>query len=200
MTTRVSPRLRRARGTRAGSRIFRLGWLALTTCAISLSLASSAGAQERDEREEAEPPSKPTRALPPEDLPPPSTRLNLALTGLGVTAGFYGAAVASSFMWPNGAWVSDVRIPIVGPWMAMNDFKCGHGEPSCGRALEIVRGVLAGLDGIGQAGGLAIALESLFLPVQKSNQARLREKPHAWVRPVPILSGDTIGLGVVGAL
>lgn len=199
--SRDRSRLRPSRLTRSASR--RFGFLALSsvTAALCLSVATPASAQEREPTEEE--PERPTpqgRTLPSADLPPPSTRINLALTGLGITAGFYGAALATSFIWPNGAWASDVRIPIAGPWMAMPHFKCGPGEPNCGTALVIARGVLAGLDGIGQVGGLAIALESLFLPVRRSNQARLVERPHAWVRPVPILSGDTIGLGVVGAL
>jgi hypothetical protein len=58
------------------------------------------------------------------------------------------------------------------------------------------------LDGVGQVGGLAVALESLFLPTRKSDAARAAHaKKHAWVRPVPLLSGrDMIGLGVVGEL
>jgi hypothetical protein len=199
MTPHAHSRLRCARGARGGSRRFRLVALVTAACAGSLAVTSRASAQEQ-EPEETERPAKPSLVLPSADLPPPSTRYNLALTGVGITAGWYGAAVAASFIWPNGAWVSDIRIPIAGPWMAMPHFKCGHGEPSCGVPLEIARGVLAGLDGIGQVGGLAIALEALFLPVRKSNQARRVETQHAWVRPVPILSGDTIGLGVVGAL
>lgn len=199
MTTHARSRPRDRRGARAGSRSLRLLTLAGAACVLTLVIPSRASAQEQDP-DEVERPSKPALALPPEDLPAPSVRYNLALTGVGITAGWYGAAVAASFMWPNGAWVSDVRIPIAGPWMAMPHFKCGPGEPNCGTALVIVRGVLAGMDGIGQVGGLAIALESLFLPVRKSNQARSVHTQHAWVRPVPILSGDTIGLGLVGAL
>jgi hypothetical protein len=177
----------------------RLVVLTGAACVLTLAVPSPASAQEPDEAE-VERPSKLAPALAAEDLPSPATRYNLALTGAGIAVGWYGAAVAASFMWPNGAWVSDVRIPIAGPWMALRHFKCGPGELNCGTGLVIARGILAGMDGIGQVGGLAVALESLFLPVRASNQARRMHTPHAWVRPVPILSGDTIGLGVVGAL
>lgn len=146
----------------------------------------------------------PARAKPaPEpDLPPPSTRLNLALTGIGVTAGFYGAAVGSSLIWHTGPWADEIRIPIVGPWMAMPYFKCGSGELNCGTALVIARGVLAGIDAIGQAGGVLVALESLFVPTASAKRAAsARRSTHARVRPVPFVAGrDGVGLSIVGEL
>jgi hypothetical protein len=143
-----------------------------------------------------------TESAPKPDLPPPSTRLNLALTGVGMTAGFYGAALGASLLWNNGAWAPAMRIPIAGPWMAMPDLKCGTNELNCNTALVVVRVVLAGIDGVGQAGGVLVALESLFLPVQSQARAKRASAPqHARVRPVPFVAGrDTIGIGVVGEL
>jgi hypothetical protein len=126
--------------------------------------------------------------------------VNVALTGIGVSAGFYVAALVPSLIWSHGPWAPDLRIPFAGPWMAMNDFKC-NGEHPCGTPLVVVRGILAGLDGVGQAGGLFIALESLFMPVQSSSRASARPATkHAWVRPVPLLGRDVVGLGIVGQL
>jgi len=175
-------------------------FLALLLAALALLLPGQARAEEPD-LEPTESPREPQPAPKP-DLPPPSTRLNLALTGVGVTAGFYGGALASSLLWYNGPWADEIRIPVVGPWMAMPYFKCGTNEPNCGTALVVVRGVLAGLDGIGQAGGLFIALESLFLPVQRMKSARpLRRPTHARLRPVPFFAGrDGVGIGIVGEL
>ncbi|HEX5101005.1 MAG TPA: hypothetical protein VFV94_15955 [Polyangiaceae bacterium] len=165
-----------------------------------LALAAPRVAQAEEPLADAdEPPARAKPATEP-DLPPPSTRLNLALTGVGVTAGFYGAALGSSLIWHTGPWADEVRIPIVGPWMAMPYFKCGS-EPNCGTALVIVRGVLAGIDAIGQAGGVLIALESLFVPTASAKRAAVRRPAHARVRPVPFVAGrDGFGLGIAGEL
>lgn len=165
-------------------------------CALGLAaFAVPAHAQEvPDLPSRAEPATEP-------DLPPPSAKLNLALTGVAITGAWYGAALATSFIWQNGKWAPDVRIPVAGPWLAMRHLECGSGEPNCGTALVIVRGVLAGLDGVGQAGGLLVALESLFLPTRAPTRALVpRASKHAWVRPVPFLEGDAIGLGIVGEM
>ena len=146
-------------------------------------------------------PVRPIQAREP-DLPPPSTRLNLALTGVGITAGFYGAALGSSLIWHTGPWADEMRIPIVGPWMAMPYFKCGASELNCGTALVIARGVLAGIDAIGQAGGVLVALESLFVPTASAKRAApVSTSTHARVRPVPFVAGrDGVGLSIVGEL
>lgn len=174
--------------------------LALLLAALSLLLPGRAGAEE-PELEPTDPATQP-RSAPKPDLPPPSTRLNLALTGVGITAGFYGGALASSLIWNRGPWADQIRIPIAGPWLAMTEFECGDAEPNCGTALVIVRGVLAGIDGVGQAGGLFVALESLFLPVRSKQSARPAPRAtHARLRPVPFFPGrDGIGLGIVGEL
>jgi hypothetical protein len=136
------------------------------------------------------------------DLPPPSAKLNLALTGVAITGAWYAGALGASFAWQHGPWREELRIPIAGPWLAMPHFGCGDGEPNCGTALVVIRGILAGMDGVGQAGGLLVALESLFLPTRApAREATPRATKHAWVRPVPFVAGrDGVGLGIVGEM
>lgn len=172
---------------------------ALSAAFAAAALAYTAPAVAQDEH--AAPPEDDAAPAPKPDLPPPSARWNVAVTGLGITAGFYGAALVPSFAWQTGPWAPKLRIPVVGPWLAMPDFKCGAHHYSCGTPLVAIRGILAGLDSVGQVGGLAIALESLFLPVRRSDHAGHLEAPHAWVRPVPFFAGkDAIGVGFVGEL
>jgi hypothetical protein len=186
------------------SRSARLAVLSVAFAAGALVYAAPASAEQASASEEqtaaSEDESVPVPAAQ-VDLPPPSARWNVAVTGLGITAAWYGAALVPSFAWQTGPWAPKLRIPIVGPWMALPEFKCGTHHYACGAPLVAVRGVLAGLDGVGQIGGLAIALESLFLPVRRSDHAGHLEAPHAWVRPVPFFAGkDTIGVGFVGEL
>jgi hypothetical protein len=152
-------------------------------------------------QEAPEPPSRAAPAREP-DLPSPAAKVNLALTGVAITGAWYAGALGASFAWQNGPWAPSMRIPVVGPWLAMPHFGCGDGELNCGTALVVVRGILAGMDGIGQAGGLFIALESLFLPTRAPQRARApRSTKHAWVRPVPFVAGrDGVGLGIVGEM
>ena len=172
---------------------------ALTGALATMALLHAAPAAAQNEG--APPSEEDAVPAPKADLPPPSARWNVAVAGLGITAAWYGAALVPSFAWQTGPWAPKLRIPVVGPWMAMPDFKCGHHHYSCGVPLVTIRGILAGLDGVGQVGGLGIALESLFLPVRRSDRAGHLEAPHAWVRPVPFFAGkDMIGVGLVGEL
>jgi hypothetical protein len=152
-------------------------------------------------QEAPEPATRPAPAREP-DLPPPSAKLNLALTGVAITGAWYAGALGASFAWQNGHWRDELRIPVVGPWLAMPHFGCGDGEPNCGTALVVIRGILASMDGVGQAGGLFIALESLFMPTRAAASGRAPQKTkQAWVRPVPFIAGrDGVGLGVVGEM
>jgi hypothetical protein len=176
-------------------RAFRL-LLISSVVALAQLAAVSASAQEAPG-----PAMRPAPAHEP-DLPPPSAKVNLALTGVAITGAWYAGALGASFAWQNGPWRDELRIPIVGPWLAMPHFGCGDGEPNCGTVLVVIRGILAGMDGIGQAGGLAIVLESLLMPTRAAVRARAPQKTkQAWVRPVPFVVGrDGVGLGIVGEM
>lgn len=138
------------------------------------------------------------------DLPPPSTRWNLLFTGLAVTGVSYGLALGASYVWKDGRTSDELRVPIVGPWMAIADTGCTDDEPDCSTVLLVVGAIFTGVDGVLQAGGLGIALESAFVPTSSSSPKREKSGRHdanaAWtVRPVPYVTGrDGVGLGVAG--
>lgn len=138
--------------------------------------------------------------------PPPSTRYKLALVGVGVSAAWYGAAYGFSALWPDAPGADDLRIPVAGPWMALGETGCADDDPDCSTFIVVLRAVLTTIDGVGQAGGLAVAVESLFLPTaEQSPTPRRRRRPKPvegtdsfQLHPAPVLTGRTLGLGVVG--
>ena len=138
--------------------------------------------------------------------PPPSARYKLALVGVGVSAVWYGTAYGASALWPDAPGAQDLRIPVAGPWMALGETGCADDEPDCSTIMVVIRAVLTTVNGIGQAGGLAVAAESLFLPTSTQNPAprrRHRTRPvegtdSFQLRPAPVLTGRTLGLGVAG--
>lgn len=158
-------------------------------------LARPAGAQERPPG----PTSEPGRAALPPEYPPPSAQGSLALTGAAVLAAWYGLAAGSTFLWSDYPGATDLRIPLAGPWMAIGQAGCAEDQPDCSKVWVVVRAILMGIDGVGQAGGTLVLGESLFLPTSPASV----EKPGptsdmVGVRPVPWVSGDRLGLGLVG--
>ena len=135
----------------------RSSWvLSALATAAGLLVSSFALAQEELEAE-----------LPEVTYPPPGARVAVTLAGLGTTALSYGAAVGMSFIYPDSPGAQDLRVPVVGPWLAIGHKGCASGEPDCNDLVVILRIVLSAIDGVVQAGGLAIAVEGLFMPTQQ---------------------------------
>jgi hypothetical protein len=119
--------------------------------------------------------------------PPPAARWSVTLAGLGVTALSYGAAAGMSFAFPDVPGASDLRVPVVGPWLAIAHNGCAAPEPDCSDAWVILRGIVTAIDGVVQAGGLAIAVEGLLLPTQEPAAKQLpRERIERPVGPLPV--------------
>jgi hypothetical protein len=139
--------------------------------------------------------------------PPGSTRYKLALTGVAVSAAWYGAGYGFSALWPDAPGAKDLRIPVAGPWMALADTGCADDDPDCSTFIVVLRAILTTMNGVGQAGGLAVAAEALFLPTSSgpaTPQRRRRPKPvepseSFQLRPAPVLTGRTMGFGFSGS-
>jgi hypothetical protein len=116
---------------------------------------------------EAETPAPPTAEEVEATFPPPAARLTVTLGGLGAAVAFYGGAAGASFAFRDAPGASDLRIPIVGPWLAIADNRCAPGDADCSDEVVALRTVLTALDGIAQVASLGIALEGLFLPTQE---------------------------------
>ncbi|PIE06252.1 MAG: hypothetical protein CSA75_00515, partial [Sorangium cellulosum] len=133
--------------------VARASFIAALGITTGLTVASPARAQAVPP-----PPHTPTDTYPPE-----STRMKLVLGGLGTTAAFYGIAQPFAYAYEDTPGNKDLRIPVVGPWMALSNTRCANHEPDCSTFWLWTRGILTTLDGLGQAGGLLIALEGIFL-------------------------------------
>jgi hypothetical protein len=142
----------------------------------------------------------------PAELPPDGTRARVLLTGAALTAGWYGVGVGTSFLWPNAKNARDLRLPVVGPWLALGDVGCGSKERDCRDAILILRTALTVLSGVGQAGGLFAIAEGLFLDTGSVSAAAPRaERPQtskqserpSWAA-VPVVLPDGAAIEVVG--
>jgi len=159
-------------------------------------LAPAAHAQEPVASKEAAPP-------PGADRPPAGARVTHVVAGAATTALFYGAVVGFSYLAPDEPGSPDLRIPIAGPWIALSKAGCAEDEPDCSLVLVVIRAALTLMDGVGQAGGLGIIGEGLFLNTSSPRPTALgaprTDLPQVKVRAVPLdLGRSGVGLGLVG--
>jgi hypothetical protein len=182
-------------------------WLALVAVTTTAAFASTARAQSTATATPAVEPEAP-------DYPPPSTRWKVAGVGLLAAGVFYGAGAGLSYVYPDVPGMTDLRKPVIGPWLGVAHSGCGS-DPDCSNVLVAVRTVLMVLDGAAQAGSLAVMLEGLFMPTQEP-PARPAGEPDApapppakpapgrgdknlFFLPMPMTVGQGgIGAGVVG--
>lgn len=136
----------------------------------------------------------------PAEFPPDGTRARLILVGAALTAGWYGAAVGTSYLWPDAPNAKDLRLPVVGPWMALGDVGCGDRERSCTTVPLVMRTALAVVSGVGQAGGLLAIVEGLFIDTASSTPSAPREKSaqRASWSAGPLMLSDGAGIELFG--
>jgi len=184
---------------------------------MTLALASGTASAQSQPPPAAPPPPASAPDVAPPEYPPPSARWGVVAAGLGTTAVAYGAALGASYIYPDVPGTNDLRIPIAGPWLAIAHNGCPADEPDCSKTIVVLRSIVSALDGIAQAGGLAIALEGLFMPTEIRSYAPPPATPRAappppsappspsqgeknlFFLPTPMNMGERgIGVGVVG--
>lgn len=126
--------------------------------------------------------------------PPSSIRWKLILGGVFITGAAWGAGFAIASQWPDAPGSDGLKIPVAGPWIALGQNGC-NGD--CGPEVYL-RGVGYVVSGIVQLGGLGLIGEGIFMTTES-----VRSKPRAprsafTVRPTPLVTGRTTGLGIVG--
>lgn len=178
-------------------------------CCLALCLtafAASAGAQAPGPSSPAESgPPAPELSLPepltpaPVDKPPTSAKTYLIVGGLAATAASYGLAVAGSYLAPDNPGAKQLRIPVAGPWMSLAKTGCKGDDDSCSPAGLVFGAILTILDGVVQAGGLAIAGEGLFLNTSSGPAAPTKKAATTTLHAVPLDFGRRgLGMGFVG--
>jgi len=149
--------------------------------------------------------------------PPESSRTRVLLLGSALTALTYGGAVGASFLWENDPGATDLRIPVVGPWIKLgHTTMCTDGDTSCNNVFQVVGAIATVLDGLGQLGGIGLLAEGIFAPGAKPQRqaAALQLRPQRGGAfssrlileagditfvPVPFFqSGSDAGIGLVG--
>lgn len=158
----------------------------IATCFSTLARAEEPGIK-------TEPPARATA-----DLPPPGARTTHLVAGIATTGVAYGLGVGASYLFPDSRGAKDLRIPVAGPWMALGKTGCADNDPDCSPVLLVIGAILTVFDGVGQAAGLAIVGEGLFLKTSSGRPAPKKAASLSW-RAVPLDFGkDGAGLGVVG--
>jgi hypothetical protein len=164
---------------------------------LSISLAALAltalGTARADEPAEAEPiATAPAREA---AHPPSSVRLKLGLGGVAVAGGAYAVSYAMASNFPEVPGMTGLKIPIVGPWIALGQSGCATDDPDCG-AKVVLRGFLLVIDGLAQIGGLGLIAEGVLMKTDASAPAKASAFT---IRPTPLVTGSVTGLGFVGS-
>jgi hypothetical protein len=141
----------------------------------------------------------------PDRYPATGTGSSLIVAGSGIALGGYAIGFGTSYLWADAPTAADLRLPVVGPVLALAGAGCGNGEAGCGTLSVVVRSVFAVISGIGQLGGLALITEGLFLPTADapSSAQSAREIQHpstATPRFVfsPVATDTTLGFNLGG--
>lgn len=132
-------------------------------------------------------------------LPPDGVRSRLLWTGAALTLGWYGASLGTSFLWDSAPNAGRLRLPIVGPWAALGEVRCGSEEESCDGATLAFRTALAVVSGVGQIGGIAVLLEGALLPGAERPATKTSASPvDSWLA-IPTVTADGFGVAVSGS-
>lgn len=139
----------------------------------------------------------------PLDYPPSGARSLTLVAGGATTLGWYGAAVGMSYLWDQSPGASELRIPVAGPWMSLARTGCPKSNPNCETYELVIQAAFTAISGVGQAGGLAVLVEGLFLPTRSAQQpvaprsaARPARAPRLMAAPLATPHG--VGLGMWG--
>ncbi len=139
-----------------------------------------------------------TEEAPTPRYPPSSVRPKLIGGGLAITAIAYGVGIVAATSWPDAPGAEALKIPVVGPWMAIAQNKCGDPTVTDCSGSIWLRGILTAVGGIAQLGGLGIVAEGIFMKTEATAPKPAEAEQSAFIMPYPIVSPHGAGLGIVG--
>ncbi len=193
-------------------------------------LFGAAPARAQEVEKPADAPSLGVAKAPPSDddafaarYPPTSTRWKVMGGGLGLTALGYGLSYFSATQNPKVPGLNDLKIPIVGPWIAIGHSGCANistpgllqlkppaatpatvtvfSTPNgdCGSALAF-RGILLVVDGLMQAGGLGLILTGILMKTEAKRPTPVLgfRFGEATVEATPLFQPTLTGIGLSG--
>jgi hypothetical protein len=137
--------------------------------------------------------------------PPSSVRVALIAGGLGMTAAVYAAGMISGFVWSDVPGADALKVPVVGPWIALGQSGCPPDEDTCAGMLAL-RTILTTLDGLVQLGGLGIAAEGIFMTTEGDAEAspgaassgQAAAPPALQLGVAPMVGPSVAGVSVTG--
>lgn len=131
-------------------------------------------------------------------LPPDGARWRVLIAGLGLFAGSYGGMAVMGAAWSEVPGSERLFYPVAGPWIALAESGCAPseettvGEGDC-EGMMGLRGVIYSVAGLLQVGSLGLVAESIFMSTESSAAPK-----KAQILPVPFVTGDSVGVGVIG--
>jgi hypothetical protein len=139
----------------------------------------------------------------PQHYPPPIVRLELIGVGLLITGGAWGASFASAANWPTVPGSDQLKIPVLGPWIALGKSGCATDDPNCSSGTIGMRGAIYVLDGIAQLAGLGLIVEAIVMKTETPSDKRKASifglrAGSLELRPTPIATPTMHGVGYVG--
>lgn len=126
--------------------------------------------------------------------PPSYVRLPLIAGGIGLTGVVYAATALIGANWSEVPGADALKVPLVGPWIALAQTGCAPDDPDC-EAILYLRGVLYVLSGLVQAAGLGIAAEGIFMTTEAAEPPR---KKQTSITIAPYATEHSAGLGLTG--
>jgi hypothetical protein len=132
--------------------------------------------------------------------PPSSARGWVLGAGIGLTATAYGIGMACGFGWNDVPGADALKVPVVGPWVALGQSGCAPDQDEC-TAMLVLRTILTTLDGLVQLGGVALVLEGVLMTTEadapanekESGGARASARTAPRIAVVPTFTGERGG-------